>query len=402
MDLSFGPEYEAFRREVRKFLRGWPLRGAEAKLPRSEQERLFRARAVERGYAYRSIPRRYGGSEQPFDVLKDAILEQEFGAAGAPHNLRNQGVGYFVPTLLECGSEEQRERFIPKTLTGEYLWCQGYSEPGSGSDLASLRSSARLEGDHWVINGHKIWTSDAREASHMFGLFRTEPNAPKHAGISYLLLEMRQPGIDVRPLKQITGGAHFNEVFYTNARTPADWIVGKRGQGWLVSRATLKHERVLSGSPTFQRRRFEGLVRLARRAQRRGRPAIEDPGVRQRLAEIECCVRSQETSYMRQLSAAARGEEDQVALLTLTAKLYGTQTHDRLVRLAYDLLDADGLLAPGPDDYASYAGSERAGGWVEQYLFALGGAIAAGSSNIQRNIIGERGLGLPRDLRLGD
>ena len=399
MDLSFGPEYDEFRADVREFLRGWPLQGEEAQLPRTQQEARFRARAVERGFAYRHFPKKYGGSGQSLDVFKDSILEEEFAAVGAPRDLRNQGAGYFVPTLLECGSEEQCRRFVPKTLSGEYLWCQGYSEPGSGSDLASLRSSARLDGDEWVISGHKIWTSDAREAHYMFGLFRTEPDAPKHEGISYLLLDVRQPGIEIRPLRQMTGSSHFNEVFFDEARTPADWIVGKRGQGWLVSRATLKHERNLSGNAGFLRSGFEGVLRLARRTTRNGRPALEDPVIRQRLAEVEGYVRCQETSNMRQLSAVAHGEEEQVALPMLVNKLYSTETRDKIVRIAYDLLGSEGLRAPSDADLQNYAGAETPGGWVDQYLFALGGMIAAGSSNIQRNVIGERGLGLPRDLR---
>ncbi len=228
---------------------GWPLRGDEAALPRAEQESLFRRRAIERGYVYRDIPRAYGGSEQPPDVLRDTIIQQEFAAAGAPGNIRNIGPAMLVPTLIEFGTEEQKRRFVPPTLRGEMLWCQGYSEPGAGSDLASLQSRATLDGDSWVINGQKIWTSSAHEAHYMFGLFRTEPDASKHAGISYLLVDMKAPGITVRPLRQMTGGAEFNEVFLDDVRVPAENIVGQRGEGWKVSRATLKHERNLIGDP---------------------------------------------------------------------------------------------------------------------------------------------------------
>ena len=208
MDLRLGERYEAFRSEVRAFLREhWPLRGADAQLPPEQQEKLFRECALARGYVYRSFPRVYGGSEQAPDALEDMILDQEFRAAGAPRDIRGIGPAMLAPTLLDCGSEEQRLRFIPPTLRGDLRWCQGYSEPGAGSDLAALSSRAVLDGDSWRIDGHKIWTSEAQSADYMFGLFRTEPLAPKHAGISYLLVDMRSKGIEVRPLRQMTGGA---------------------------------------------------------------------------------------------------------------------------------------------------------------------------------------------------
>ncbi len=400
MDLSFGPEHETFRKEVRSFVeQSWPPRGADLELPLAEQEARFREHAVERGYLYRSIPQRYGGSEQPFDALREAIVAEEFDRGKTPWRLGGQGVGMIVPTLLEVGEEWQREKFIPPTLRGDMVWCQGYSEPGAGSDLASLRSTARLEGDEWIIDGHKIWTSDASDAQYMFGLFRTEPDASKHGGISYLLLEMDQPGIEVRPLRQLTGALDFCEVFLDGARAPADWIVGSRGQGWQVTRVNLKHERNLGGGPAM-RNLFRSLLELARRQSIEGRPAIEDPVVRRRLASIDCYVRCVETTHMRQLSAVSRGEEESVALPMMMNKLFQTDLRERIFRLAYDLLDADGLRNPAAEDLATWRNHTGTNtGWVEQYLFCLSGPIAAGSSNIQRNVIGERGLGLPRDIR---
>ena len=242
MDLGYGPEYEAFRGEVRAFLEAhWPSIGDGAESSREEKTRRFRVRAVEQGYLLRWLPKRYGGSEQPADALKATILREEFTRVRAPMEVRGIGMMMLVPTLLEKGSEWQKDFFIPKTVAGEILWCQGYSEPGSGSDLASLKTRAEIVGDEWVINGQKIWTTNALEADYVFCLCRTEPDAPKHAGISYLLIPMKQPGVEVRPLKQMNGGADFNEVFFSGARTKSDWIVGKRGEGWLVSRATLKH-----------------------------------------------------------------------------------------------------------------------------------------------------------------
>ena len=250
-----------------------------------------------------------------------------------------------------------------------------------------------------MINGQKIWTSNARESDYLFGLFRTEADATKHRGISYLLVPLDQPGIEIRPLKQMTGGMDFNEVFFQDARTPADNIVGERGQGWQVSRATLKHERNLIAHPNMMRDHFNALLQLARTARRGGRPAIEDPGIRQRLADIECYVITNETSNLRQLSAAARGEELKCMLPMLMNKLYSTDAMQMLMQLAYDLVSSDGMLAPREADVASYRRGEGNTSWVEQYIFSLGPAIAGGATNIQLNIIGERGYGLPRDLR---
>jgi len=398
MDLRYGAAYEAFRNELREFLRGWPPTGDEALLPRREQEALFRQRGIDRGYVYRHIPVEYGGSGQAPDVLKDQIIQEEYAAAGAPGNLATQGAAMLAPTLLELGSEAQKRRFIPRALTGEEIWCQGYSEPGAGSDLASLSSRASLDGDEWVIDGHKIWTSSAAEADFMFGLFRTEPDAPKHAGISYLLIDMRAPGIEIRPLREITGGALFNEVRFSGVRTPADWIVGRRGEGWQVSRTTLKYERSMIGSPNATRRIFDELLELARTSERGGRPAIEDPVVRSRLAEIEGYLLSQEYTGRRMLTSTARGDLAGVALPMLMMKLYGTDLRGRIAGLAYDLIGAEGLVAPSEAEYQPYA-SGTPGAWTSRMLGALGVAIAGGASNIQRNIIGERGLGLPRDLR---
>jgi alkylation response protein AidB-like acyl-CoA dehydrogenase len=399
MDLSYGERYDAFRAELREFLTGWPLRGAEAALPAPEQERIFRKRGIEAGYVYRNIPAEYGGAGRNSDPLIDRIIQEEYLRSGAPGNRLDQGPGLLVPTLLEFGSEEQKRRFVPPTLSGEMHWCQGYSEPGSGSDLASLQTTARLEGDHWVINGQKIWTSNARNADYMFGLFRTEPGASRHAGISYLLVPMDAPGIDVRPLKQMTGSMEFNEVFFDDARTPADNLVGRRGEGWSISRATLKHERNLIGNPRLMSGQFEVLLQIARTAVRNGRPAIEDPSVRARLAEIECYVRACETTNLRMLSASTRGEELQVVLPMMMIKLFSTEVMKQIACAAYDLLGSEGLFEPWAANDSVYDTSASQRGVVHNYMYSLGPAIAGGTSNIQRNIIGERGLGLPRDLR---
>ena len=401
MDLEYGERYRRYREAVRRFLAGWPLRGEEARLPREQQEALFRRRGIDAGFVYRNIPREYGGAGQPPDPIEDRIVLEEFHRAGAPGDLRSQGAGLLAPTLLEFGSEEQKRRFVPKALRGEERWCQGYSEPGSGSDLASLSCQARADGDHFVLNGQKIWTSNADQADWMFGLFRTEPDAPRHAGISYLLVDMKSPGIEVRPLDTLTGGREFNEVFFDDVRVPMANLVGRRGEGWAVSRATLVHERNLIGNPDMVREMWNDLVELARRSEIDGRPALEDPGVRRRLVELEGYVRAQETSNWLQFTATLRGRALDCLRPMLMNKLYSTDTTQRIMRCAYDLLGADGLLEPREADVAGWARQTTRSGWVEAYLFSLGPAIAGGASNIQLNIIGERGYGLPRDLHRG-
>jgi alkylation response protein AidB-like acyl-CoA dehydrogenase len=402
MDLTLGAEHDALRKEVCAFIEGnWPLSGAEANLPVEEQEALFRERAIEAGFLYRMVPKEYGGAGLPTDPMIETILRREFARAGAPGAISNIGPSMLVPTLLEEGTPEQCRRFVPPTIRGKMRWCQGYSEPGSGSDLASLQSRAELVDDEWVINGQKIWTSSAHEAHYMFGLFRTEPDRERHHGISYLLIDMKTPGIDVRPLKQMTGDNEFNEVFFDNVRIPATSMVGKRGEGWKVSKATLKYERNLIGDASMLEASFQDLVELARTTPRNGRPAIEDPVVRQRLAEIEGYVATQVFSGQRQLSASARGKDLTVLGPMMMNKLYSTNVAQKVGMLAFDLLAGDGLAEPTAHEARMTGRPQSAGGWVAKYMFSLGAAIAGGTSNIQRNIIGERVLGLPRDPRPG-
>ena len=392
MDLSYGKEYEDFRAELRSFLEGhWP---PKEELPRAEGAKLFRQLAIEPGYLYRNIPRKYGGAEQPPDAERGQIIREEFSRAHAPMELRGIGMMMLVPTLLERGEEWQKEKFVPGTMSGDIVWCQGYSEPGSGSDLASLQTRAELRDDEWVVNGQKIWTTGAQRAQWMFCLCRTEPDAPKHAGISYLLIPMDQDGIEVSPLKQMTGGADFNQVFLGDARTPADHIVGKRGEGWSVSRTTLKHERNSIGAAAQAVMMFDGLVRYAKQAQKNGRPAIEDPGIRDRLATLEGYVRSHEYSGLRQFTKNAKGEEP--GPIALMNKLNSTNIGHMVSKLALDIMDDEGLTDPIPrEEIGVIPTGGRA--WLGQYMYSLGIATAGGTANIQKNVIGERGLGLPRD-----
>jgi len=400
MNLQFGEKYETLRSEVAAFCaKTWPLTGAEARLGEREQAIAWRKRALAAGYLHRTVPRAYGGAGLEPDVMAETVIRQAFDQAGVPHRGSVQGTHMLVPTLLECGTEEQRREYIERTLTGELTWCQGYSEPGSGSDLASLQSRAELVGDEWVLNGQKIWTSQATEADMMFGLFRTEPAAAKHAGISYFLIPMKTKGIDPRPLTMMQGGVDFCEVFFDDVRIPAKNIVGKRGEGWKVTRATLKHERMLIGDSTGSRLAYDALVALAKRARKRGRPALEDPGVRQSIAEAAGYVATQEWAVARMLSAIHKNQDAKALSELLMAKLFSTNVQQQLSKLALDLLPDEGLREPAGEDVVMGIKPFTDGRWVSHYMFSLAGAIAGGASNIQRNIIGERVLGLPRDQR---
>jgi alkylation response protein AidB-like acyl-CoA dehydrogenase len=388
MDLTYGPEYERFRADVRAFLEThWPPPDGSLDVA------TFRKAAVEAGYLYRTIPRRYGGSEQPSDVLKARVIREEFTTTHAPMELKSLGTQLLVPTLLEAGAEWQKERFIEATITGQIKWCQGYSEPGAGSDLASLRTKATLVGDRWIITGEKVWTSYAHEADYMFLLARTDPDAPKRKGISYLLVPMDQPGIEVRPLRQITGESEFNEVFLTDATTAADWIVGEPGAGWAVANTTLKHERAWVGDVAESDHLMNSLIRLAKRTPGpTGRSLIEDPDLRSRLMVVQGYVEAHRYSGYYQLSRALKGEPS--GMVGLTNKISSTNIAERIAAIAIDIIGDASLLPHTGAGQCADVGPER---WMYQYFGSIGSAIAGGASNIQRNIVAQRGLGLPHD-----
>jgi alkylation response protein AidB-like acyl-CoA dehydrogenase len=406
VNLSFSPEYEAFRAEVRAFLEEqWTAADAAgttidpdsvaamtgAAMRTDDRATAFRRLAIERGYLYRHVPRRYGGAEQPPDPLKAVIITEEFKRQKAPFEIMGQGPSMLVPTLLEHGSEAQKERFVRDTLLGKIRWCQGYSEPGAGSDLAALRTRADLDGDHFVVNGQKIWTSSAQESEWMFALVRTEPDKLGHDGITYMLIDMRSPGVEARPLRQMTGDVDFSEVFFDNVRVPLDGVVGARGQGWTVSRSTLKHERALIGNAALQRRTFDGLLLLAQSVELRGTLAIHDPVIRDRLVALESRLLAAEYHGHRLLTKSARGEDPGFA--GMVPKLYATTLSYDLAKLAMDVQGDKGLLAAGE------AHAHMMGMFTIAYMWSLGVLIAGGTANIQRNIIAERGLGLPRAPR---
>jgi alkylation response protein AidB-like acyl-CoA dehydrogenase len=317
-------------------------------------------------------------------------MDEEFNRAGVPRGMMAQGPSMLVPTLLEHGSEEQKRRWIGPTMRGEVIWCQGYSEPGAGSDLASLQTSAREEGDDFVINGEKIWTSSADKSDMMFLLARTEPDAPKHGGISYILLPMKTPGLEVRPLRTMAGDLgenSFNQVFFTDVRVPRSSVVGQRGNGWAIANTTLKHERnSLNANPEGTLRR---LMKLMREETVNGLPAMASPVYRDRLMRLQSRTLSMKHHGMRMLTCSLKNESPGVA--GLVAKLQNCQLNFDIAALAIDVMGELGVLY----EHSKY--ERERGFWQVHSMFSLGLIIGGGTAQIQKNIIAERGLGLPRE-----
>ncbi len=295
-----------------------------------------------------------------------------------------------TPVLLEMGTEEQKQTFIKPTIEADMIWCQGYSEPGAGSDLASLTTKAELDGDEWVINGQKIWTSTAHLADWIFCLVRTEPEAPKHQGISFLLFKMDTPGIEVRPLVDMTGNANFNEVFFTDVRVPKHQIVGQRGQGWQVANAILGHERGSLAPPDAAMSRLNGVIKLMREETINGERVIDNPVFRDRLMKLQGRVLAMQYNDMRLLSANINKNQD-VRLAGMIVKLLGTELRHEIECLGIDVMGEIGI-SYGDNPYLKGNGS-----WQYQYMYYLGLIIGGGTSQIQKNIISERGLGMPKE-----
>jgi len=391
MDLELDARYDDFRRQVRDFLvqhrptRPWGL--AEG----SKDDRVaWLSSLIEHGYWARTIPTEYGGYGAEPDLLETVIMDEEFNRAGVPRGMNAQGPAMLVPTLLNHGSEEQRKRWIGPTMRGEIIWCQGYSEPGSGSDLASLQTRAAEDGEDFVINGQKIWTSAADQADMCFILVRTEPDARKHEGISYLLLPMQAPGIEVQPLRTMSGDIgdnSFNQVFFTDVRVPRANVVGKRGEGWKIANTTLKHERNslnANAEGTLMR-----LARLMSTETINGVPAMASPVYRDRLMKLQARALSMKHHGMRMLSCSLKGESPGVA--GLVVKLQNCQLSFDMAALAIDVMGELGVLY----DHTKY--ERERGYWQAHSMFSLGLIIGGGTAQIQKNIIAERGLGLPRE-----
>ena len=393
MDLSFGPRYEDFRSEVRQFIQEHGSKSPQAGNSGGKKAMAWQTLLIENGYAARTIPKDYGGYGGSPDIIESRIIAEEFSKKQISTGLGGQGISMLVPVLLEMGSEAQKKQFVGPTIRGEMLWCQGYSEPGAGSDLASLSTKAVLDGDDWVINGQKIWTSTAQLADWIFCLVRTEPTKPKHQGISFLLFKMNTPGIEIRPLVDMTGDANFNEVFFTDVRVPKDQIVGERGQGWMVANAILGHERGSLAPPDAAQSRLNGVIKLMEEKNFAGEKVIDNPVFRDRLMKIQGRILAMKCNDLRLLSAKINKNQD-TQLASMIVKLQGTELRHELESLAIDVMGELGL-AYGDNPYIKGGGS-----WQYQYMYYLGLIIGGGTSQIQKNIISERGLGMPREPKI--
>jgi alkylation response protein AidB-like acyl-CoA dehydrogenase len=384
VDLSDTPADEAFREEVRTFLQeslagdfagvrgaGGPGREHEAYDERLAWDRHLAAH----GWTCIGWPTEHGGRGLP--LFQQVIFHEEYAAAGAPARVNHLGEELLGPTLIAFGTEAQQQRFLPRIVAVEELWCQGYSEPDAGSDLANVSTRALLDGEEWVVDGQKVWTSLAHQADWCFVIARTEPGSTRHRGLSYVLVPMQQEGVDVRPINQLTGTSEFNEVFFDGARTGADMVVGEPGEGWKVAMATLGFERGVStvGQQTMFRRELAALVDVAR-----GSGAWDDPILRDRLEQAEVELEVIRLNALRTLS------EEQAPQQASIAKLLWARWHRDLGELAMAVRGVESVLADGGLDE-----------WQRLFLFSRADTIYGGSDEIQRNILAERVLGLPRE-----
>mgnify|MGYP001172229744 CR=1 FL=1 len=390
MDLEYGLEYEEFREKVKKFVKENENLNLQGLSLRSKERVDWQKRLIEEGYFARSIPKEYGGYGGKLDIIKGRIIAEEFAKSPIPKPLGGQGIQMLVPTLLELGNEDQKNQYIKPTLHGEMIWCQGYSEPNSGSDLASLQTKGELNGNEWVINGQKIWTSTAKFAQMCFCLVRTEPDAPKHQGISFLLIPMDVPGIEIRPIMQMTLDADFNEVFFTDVRIPEKNIVGERGEGWKVANSILGHERGSLADPNVTLTRLNSLIDLMKSEVIDGERVIDKAAFRDRLLRIQGRVLAQQSNSLRILSSQINKDQN-TTMAKLITKLQGTELRHELEGLAIDAMGELGTL------YEKSPHLRDDGSWQMAYMYFLGLIIGGGTSQIQKNIISERGLGMPRE-----
>ena len=402
MQPTYSDDAEAYRQKVQAFLAeklpsSWAGTGQLEGDALTEFVTEWRHTLYEAGYLAPGWPVEYGGAG--LSPLEQVILAEEFARSGVPTGGPNDvfGIQMLGNTLLMQGSDEQKAYYLPRILSGEDVWCQGYSEPNAGSDLANVGLKATLDGDVWVLNGQKIWTSAGHLADHIFTLARTDPDAPKHKGISFLLVDMRQPGIEVRPIEMITGDSEFNEVFYTDATCPKENIVGGVNEGWRVAMTLLGYERG-EAAATMPIRFQAELDRLLLLAKERG--VADDPIIRQRLAWAYSKVAIMRYNGMRVLTQFVRGHHPGPD--AAISKLYWSEYHKLATELAVDILGADAMVPSGRKPSSAF-GSDDAGApnssnsWVDTMLNARAGTIYAGSSQVQRNIIGEMVLGLPKE-----
>ena len=393
MDFSYSPAEEQFRDEVRV----WMEANVPDDLRGGRDEDLEPAERWQRGLDWHQKlheggwvglwwPEEYGG--RGASLLEQAIFNEEMSRLGVSQGVNLSGISLLGPTLMHWGTEAQKQRFLPKILPAEHIWCQGYSEPGSGSDLASIQTRAVEDGDQFVVNGQKVWTSWAQYSDWCFVLVRTDPDAPKHKGISYILVDMHSPGVTVRPLVQINGDAEFNEVFFEDVRVPKENLVGDLNEGWMVAITTLMFERVSSSSFYRFEKLLPQLHEVARRIELNGRPAIEDEAVRQQLAQFSIEAEAVKYNELRRLTRQLHGQPPGPE--GSFSKILASELNMRVVDFAMELLGPYAVLAKG-----SLFAVDQAR-WSYRMLSARGGTIAAGTNEILRGVIGERVLGLPK------
>jgi alkylation response protein AidB-like acyl-CoA dehydrogenase len=395
MDLAFSPEEERFRERVRSFLRDnlppkWGT--AEQRLPEGMTQveflRDWQRRLYENGLLGMSWPREYGG--QGASRTEMAIFNEEMARHRAPGPLNALGLSMAGPTIVTHGTEEQKGRFLRKILTCEEVWCQGFSEPNAGSDVAALRTRAELRGDEFVVNGQKVWTSLAHIADWCMLLVRSDPDAPKHRGLSYLLVDMRSPGVTVKPLRQMTGESEFNEVFFEDVRVPRANLLGGLNEGWRVAMTTLTNERGTASFALAARFRivFDEIAEMARATSRNGALLTSDPLVRQRLAqfyvELEMMKYTSYRVFSKILKGGDPGPEGSIS------KLSWSELNQRMTEFAMEIEGPASQLVKG----SPYA--VQSGRWQHHFLRARANTIEAGTSEIQRNIIAERVLRMPK------
>jgi alkylation response protein AidB-like acyl-CoA dehydrogenase len=395
MDFSFSPEEERFRLELREWLKnnlppGWGTAAAKAPKGQARLEflREWQRRLHAGGYLGLSWPKEYGG--RGASMIELAIFNEEMAKAEAPGPLNVLGLSMAGPTIIVHGTAEQKKRYLPKILNCEEIWCQGFSEPGSGSDVASIRTRAELKGDEFIVNGQKVWTSLAHIADWCMLLVRTDPDAPKHRGISYILVDMKSPGVTVRPLRQMTGESEFNEVFFEEVRVPRANLVGELNNGWGVALTTLMNERGTASFGTQARFRiiYDNLVALAKKSTVDGKPAAQDPQIRQQLAQhlidVEILKYNCFRNFTRLLRGGTPGPEGSIL------KLWWSELNQRMQHTAMTLQGPYGqLLRESPWVVES-------GRWQYNFMRSLANTIEAGTSEIQRNIIAERVLRMPK------
>lgn len=397
MDFNYTPEEEAFRKEVERFIdenlpKGLDASGAEdaesafAKLPLLFE---WNQKLYEKNWIGFSWPKEVGGGGG--DVMQQFILKEVMGRRKAPPlGISMMGLAWVGPSLIAYGTEEQKREHIPPILRGEVQWCTGYSEPGAGSDLASLKCKAEREGDEYVVNGQKIWTSLAMWAQWIILLVRTDFSAAKHKGITCLLVRMDSPGITVKPIKEMNGQAMFAEVFFENVRVPVKNRLGPEGEGWAVTKVALANERSSIAEVTTLFHNLEGLKELARKARRNGRPAIEDPAIRRRLAKIETTLEAMRLTGLRSLTKQLKG--DPLGPETSVNKLLRARMEIEIGKLGVEMQGHFGLLSKG-----SPATADK-GRWQKLMTGWPAYVIGGGTPNIQKNVIAERILGLPHDV----